>query len=186
MTGMMHSYDNTPRAVTANSTSRPFQPTSSHMEMNMPLFTSHSLTTSVPYQSGASAFAFDSLVNPYNMQQQFPVTYPTTISHSVTYPVTSPIQSMPTVREARNAFRVDRSSPPVKVETASPVQGNQLYSDGTFGDDFKQKADTAEGGLINFSTDVDTLMKEIQAKEKMKQIQPRVSHPKVRSLSLFV
>ncbi|KAH7122498.1 zinc finger protein-like protein OZF [Dendryphion nanum] len=183
MSGMMHPYDSTARTVTTSPASRSFQPTSSHMDMNMPLFSTHNLTTSVPYQSGAGAFAFDSLaVNPYNMQQQFPVSYNAPLSHSVSYPPASSIQPMPTVREARNPFHMERSSPPVKVETSSPVQPSQIYHDSGFGgEDFKPvKIDSGENSGIDFSTDVDTLMKEIQAKEKLKQSQPRAAPvPKV-------
>lgn len=181
MSGLMPSYDTSSRTVTNPPNSRPFQPTTSHMDLNMPLFSTHPLTTSVPYQSGA--FAFDSLsVNPYNMQQAFPVSYPPPLSHAVTYPGAQDMQPLPTVREARNGFPLERTTPPVKTETSSPIQPNQLFTESAYSEDYKPAASDSAEANINFSTDVDTLMKAIQAKQQ--SVQQRQPPPaKVRELS---
>ncbi|KAF2463757.1 zinc finger protein-like protein OZF [Lindgomyces ingoldianus] len=167
MSGMMSSYDNSSRTVTNPPTSRTFQATAAHMDISMPLFSAHTLTTSVPYQSGA--FAFDSLsVNPYNMQTTF--NYPPTLSHAVTYQGTTDLQPLPTVREARNGFPMERT-PPVKSETNSPIQPNQLYHDSSYSEQSSEPTENSSG--INFATDVDTLMRAIQAKSKQPAPPPR-------------
>ncbi|KAF2246982.1 hypothetical protein BU26DRAFT_567309 [Trematosphaeria pertusa] len=112
MPGLVPPYDAALRTATNPPTSRAFQATTSHMDMHMPMFSTHAMTTSVPYQSGA--FAFDSLlVNPYNMQQAFPVSYPPTMPQAISYPRTSEMHPLPTVREARNGFTIERT-PPVR------------------------------------------------------------------------
>ncbi|KAF2866523.1 zinc finger protein-like protein OZF [Massariosphaeria phaeospora] len=176
MSGLVPSYDTSSRTVTNPPTTRAFQPTTSHMDINMPLFPPHTMTTtSVPYQSGA--FAFESLaVNPYNMQQAFPVSYAPTLPHAVSYPGSSEMQPLPAVREARNAFSA--RTPPVKSESNSPVQPSQMYNDGLYVRDHKQsQADGRDGSGIAFATDVDTLMKAIQAKQSDPQPpEPPVVH----------
>ncbi|KAF2176261.1 zinc finger protein OZF [Zopfia rhizophila CBS 207.26] len=161
-------YEASSRPVTNPPTSRAFQATTTHMDIGIPIFPTHSMATCVPYQSGA--FAFDSLsVNPYNMQQAFNVSYPPALSHAATYPGTTGMQSLPTVREARNGFPVMERTPPVKSEASSPIQPSQLYNDVSYHEDYKpvptsESEDTSNG--ITFSTDVDTLMKAIQAQSK--------------------
>lgn len=153
------------RPVTNPSTSRSFQPTTSHVEMHgLPIFSTHAMTSSVPYQSGA--FAFDSLAtNPYNLQQAFPVTYPTTMTHNVSYPGVSDIQPLPTVRTARNGFANIRT-PMVKAESTSPVQSHHAISEGSYAEGYNRStSEPSEINNINFATDVDTLMRAIQAKQ---------------------
>ncbi|KAF2261193.1 zinc finger protein-like protein OZF [Lojkania enalia] len=179
MSSLVPSYENSSRTVSNPPTSRAYQATTTPLDINMPLFQPHTLTTSVPYQPGA--FAFDSLsVNPYNMQQAFPVSYPPSISHSTSYSGsgTTDIQPLPTVREARNAFPTERT-PTVKSESGSPIQTSQLFNDVSYSEDYKPapSRSTENGTGINFSTDVDTLMKAIQAKQKPNQ--PPPSPPKV-------
>ncbi|KAF2254006.1 zinc finger protein-like protein OZF [Trematosphaeria pertusa] len=166
MSGLVPPYDAASRTATNPPTSRAFQATTSHMDMHMPLFPTHAMTTtSVPYQSGA--FAFDSLsVNPYNMQQAFPVSYPPTIPQAVSYSGASEMHPLPTVREARNGFTIERT-PPVKSESGSPIQPSQMFNDTAYTGEYKRSdSEPQEPGRINFSTDVDTLMKAIQAKQK--------------------
>lgn len=181
MSGLVPSYDAS-RTVTNPPTSRAFQATSTHMDINMPLFSAHPLTTSVPYQSGA--FAFESLsVNPYNMQQTFPVSYPSGLPHAASYPGSTDIQSLPAVREARNGFAVGRTTPPVKTEASSPIQPSHLYDTAQYNEDYKPtNTDSTDNNGVNFSTDVDTLMKAIQAKLNPAP-QPQPQPPKVRNLS---
>jgi hypothetical protein len=135
--------------------------------MNMhglPIFSTPTMTTSVPYQSGA--FAFDSMpTNPYNMQQAFPASYPQAMSHSVSYPATSDIQPVPVVRTARNGFAGIRS-PAVKSESTSPIQSHHGINDMSYSEEYKRStSEPSEGSEPNFATHVDTLMKAIQAKQ---------------------
>ena len=179
MPGMVPSYDTSSRTVTNPPTSRAFQATTTPMDINMPMFQTHTLTTSVPYQSGA--FAFDSVsVNPYNMPQAFPMSYPPSQTLPVTYASNADIQQLPTVRDARNGYSLERT-PPVKSENSSPVQAISVYET-AYGEDYKQHAGSESGDAasnINFATDVDTLMRAIQAKQKSGPPRPQPP-PKVR------
>ncbi|KAF2657412.1 zinc finger protein-like protein OZF [Lophiostoma macrostomum CBS 122681] len=185
MSGLVSPYDASSRTVTHPPTSRGFQPTTSHMDINMPLFSAHPMTTSVPYQSGA--FAFDSLsVNPYNMQQTFPVHYPPTLPHAATYAGPADVQSLQAARDTRNEYAMERTTPPVKAEADSPAQPSHLYNDASYGEDYKptiaSTTNPADG--IDFATDVDTLMKAIQAKQRPSpHQQQRPLPPQVREIS---
>lgn len=159
---MMPQYDAT-RSVTSAPVSRSFQPTSTQMDMSMPLYTSNGLPTSAPYQSGG-AFAYDpASVNPYTMPQSS--YYSSSIPNPVSYPPSSDVQSLPTVRDGRNLF-----NPMVKAESTSPLQSNPIYnnsnSDTNYSADCKRSnSEPTESNTVNFSTDVDTLMRAIQAKQ---------------------
>jgi hypothetical protein len=168
---LMPSYDNAVRTVSNPPASRAFQ--STHLDLAMPMFQSHP-TTSVPYQPGA--FAFDSIaVNPYNMQQGFNMQYPTTMAQAVTYSTAADLQTMmPTAKDGRSSFSMIESTPPVKTEAASPIQPSQLYYDATYTDDSKQTSSESDSN-VNFSTDVDTLMKAIQAKSQQAKRQQQPS-----------
>jgi hypothetical protein len=151
---MMPPYD-TSRTVTNAPVSRSFQPTSTPMDINLPLFSTSGLSTSVPYQSGV--FAFDP-VNTYSMQQSS--YYSPNMPHAMAY-AASDVLSVPTVRDARNVF-----NPLVKSESTSPVQSNPMYNDTSYAAECKRStSEPTEGSGINFATDVDTLMRAIQAKQ---------------------
>ena len=122
------------------------------------------MTSSVPYQSGT--FAFDSLAtNPYNLQQAFPVTYPATIPQTMSYPAVSEIQPLPTVRTARNGF-ANMRNPVVKAESTSPVQSHHAINGLPYVENYQRStSEPSETNNINFATDVDTLMRAIQAKQ---------------------
>ena len=179
MSDFASSYEAPHRQPTHAPSSRPFQPATSHMDMHtLPIFSTQSMTTTVPYQSGV--FAYDSLAtNPYNMQQAFSVHYPTTMAQSISYAGTSGIQPLPAVRTARNGFAAVRP-PVVKSESTSPVQSHHTFTDPSYGGDYKRStSEPSENANINFATDVDTLMKAIQAK----QMNPAGAEPtKVRRL----
>ncbi|KAF1851143.1 uncharacterized protein K460DRAFT_28466 [Cucurbitaria berberidis CBS 394.84] len=161
LAGLMPSYDAS-RGVTAPPVSRNFQPTTTHMDINMPLFSTNGLTTSVPFQSGA--FAFDPIsTNPYNMQQ--PSFYTSNNLHNVSYARVPEVQPLPAVQGAGNTFMVDRI-PIVKCESSSPVQSNPLFNHTSYATECKRSSsEPSERSSINFVTDVDTLMKAIQAKQ---------------------
>lgn len=190
MAGMMPSYDATSRTITNPPTTRAFQATTTHMDITMPMFQTHGMTTSVPYQPGA--FAFDSLsVNPYNMQQAFNVSYSPAFQQPQQYPANGELQQLPTVRDARNAMSIPERTPIVKCEASSPVQPSQIFPDSTYHDEYKGGSspdgrDSQSG--INFSTDVDTLMRAIQAKSSAAQRpqQPKVHHHHQPSIAPIV
>ena len=171
LTNMMPSYDAS-RSTSNAPVSRSYQPTSSHMDISMPLYSANGLPTSVPYQSGA--FAYDPTpVNSYSMQQ--PSYYQSNIQHPVSYAPTSDVQQLPTVRDARNVF-----NNMVKSESTSPVQSNPMYNSTTYSADLKRStSEPTEGSSASFATDVDTLMRAIQAKQTTS---PPASEPKVSPL----
>jgi len=182
-TGMMPSYH---RATTTAPSQRGFPSTTSHMDLSMPLFSPNVLATSVPYQSGG-AFAYDS-VNPYNMQQSsvthssvpqsYPLNYSPNLSPPVSFAGTADSLPLPSVREVGNTFAVDGSHL-VKSESASPVQSQPLFNNASYTAECKRStSEPMESSSINFATDVDTLMKAIQAKQPtspQRQVVPKVS-----------
>lgn len=160
LTGLMPSYD-TSREVTSPPATRSYQPTTTHMDISMPLFSTNGLTTSVPYQSGA--FAFDPIPNAYAMQQTS--FYSPNIPQTVSYAAVPEVQPLATVRDARNAFPVGRM-PVVKAESTSPIQSNPMFNDTSYATECKRSSsEPSESSGINFATDVDTLMRAIQAKQ---------------------
>jgi hypothetical protein len=181
-TGMMPSY-NTQRTVNGNTSLRGFPPSTAHMDISLPLFTSNVLATSVPYQS-AGSFAYDASVNPYNMQQSsmsqsYPMNYPASMSPPISYAGSAESQSLPAVRDARSAYALDGTHV-VKSESTSPVQSNPMFNNTAYAMDCKRStSEPVEISSINFATDVDTLMKAIQAKHTASSQRPeplKVSH----------
>ena len=163
ISGLMSPYE-TPRSVTDSPVSRAYHPTTSHMDMGMPLFTTHAMTTSVPYQSGV--YAYDSMpVNPYNMQQTYPINYTSSVPQVMPYGSPSDAHALSAVREPRSVYPGDRHSM-VKAESTSPMQPSQVYHDMAYTRDPKRShSEPTESTSIEFATDVDTLMKAIQAKQ---------------------
>jgi hypothetical protein len=135
------------------------QPTST-VEMSLPLFSTNGLTSSVPYQSGA--FAFDPIpVNPYNMQQTYPMGYMADVPQNVSYTRSSLIQQMPAHQEGCPTFPPDSTS-----VTASPLQSSTSYHGSSYATELERsRSEPTEGTGTTFVTDVDTLMKAIQAKQ---------------------
>jgi hypothetical protein len=167
-TGMMPAY-NTQRSAVNTSSVRSFQPPSTHMDMSLPLFTANVLPTSVPYQPSGS-FTYDTSANPYNMQQgsmpqSYAMSYSSSMATAVSYPGRPDAQTLPTVREARHAFGLEGDHM-VKSESASPVQSSPMYNNASYAADCKRcSSEPVETTNINFATDVDTLMRAIQAKQ---------------------
>ncbi|KAF2028970.1 zinc finger protein OZF [Setomelanomma holmii] len=167
--GMMSPY--TAQRTTTNASSlRGYPPTTTQMDMSMSLFSPNVVATTVPYQS-SGGFAYN---DPYSIQQNsmqhanispnFSMHYQSNISPAVPFAGNPESQSLPPVREARNAFTVDNHL--VKSESASPVQSSQVFSDTAFVTDCKRStSEPAETTSANFATDVDTLMRAIQAKQ---------------------
>jgi hypothetical protein len=167
-TGMMTSYNDQRTAMDAPSL-RSYQPPTSQMDLSLPLFSANALATSVPYQSSGT-FAYDSSVNPYNIQQNglpqvYGLNYSSSMPSTVSYAGRSEPQSLPTVHDTRHAFSLNGNHM-VKSESASPVQSNPVFNDGAYMTSCKRSSsEPAESSNINFATDVDTLMKAIQAKQ---------------------
>lgn len=161
-TGIMSTYAH--RAISSAPLSRTYQPTTTHMEMSMPLFSANALSTSMPYQT--TGFAYDHVpLNPYNMQSSFGIPFSASLAPAVTYAESSVPQPHPTVHDARNAFSGIRVSE-VKAETTSPVQVNSTSNDMSYAVACKRStSEPAEAAEISFVTDVDTLMKAIQAQQ---------------------
>lgn len=178
LSGLMPPFE-TPRSVTNPPTSRAYHQATSGVEMSMPLFSTNNLSSSMPYQSGA--FAFDPVpVNPYNMQQAYPISYVADVPQNISYTRSSLAQQMPILQEARTPFSADQSS--LKSATASPLQSSSPYYGSPYGAELERtRSEPMEGAGINFSTDVDTLMKAIQAKQPDSQHIPQVT--KVRSFT---
>lgn len=172
LTNLVSSYD-VPRTITNPPEARNYHQTTSSMEMNMSLFSNNGLASSMPYQSGA--FAFDSVpVNPYNMQQAFPMGYVADVPQNISYTRSNLVQQMPTVQDTRNACSVDRHAS--KSTTASPLQSSPTYHQAHYGAELERsRSEPAEGSGINFATDVDTLMKAIQAKQSDAPRSPQVN-----------
>lgn len=158
------------------STSRPYQQPN-HIELSMNMFPTTSAPNMVPFTSGAYGFDLANM-GQYQVQQNYNINYTTSVQHTPTYP-TAPTElpsTIPHIREARNALPSLNRSPSVKTEDQSPIQSNQLYSDGSSDELKSGQADSALAG-VSFSTDVDCLMKAIQAKQKG----PQLPSPKVRA-----
>lgn len=161
MAGMMPSYDSPTKPATASTNSRAFQP--GHLDLTMPLFPSPGVS-SAPFNP--SVYGFDAMaVNPYNAQQPFSMTYPSAMGHGATYPGTTEISSsLVNPNEGRSTFPVLNRSSMIKVEARSPVNPSQIFAEPSSIEDYKgMSAGETEPA---FSTDVDTLMKAIQAKSK--------------------
>lgn len=139
---------------------RTYQQPTSTVEMSLPLFSTNGLTSSVPYQSGA--FAFDPIpLNPYNMQQTYPMGYMADVPQNVSYARSSLIQQMPAHHEGRPTFPTDSKS-----VTASPLQCSASFHGSPYATELERsRSEPTEGTGINFATDVDTLMRAIQAKQ---------------------
>ncbi|KAH7378497.1 zinc finger protein-like protein OZF [Phaeosphaeria sp. MPI-PUGE-AT-0046c] len=184
-TGMMPSY-NDQRTVMDAPSLRNYQPPTSQMDLSLPLFSANALATSLPYQT-SSTFAYESAVNPYNMQQtslsqSYGLNYSSSMASTGSYAGRSEPQPLPTVHDTRHAFSMGGAHL-LKSESASPVQSNPIFNDGTYVTSCKRSSsEPAESANINFATDVDTLMKAIQAKQTttpLKKEVAKVEEPKV-------
>jgi len=158
----------------ATPTTRPYQQPN-HIELSMNMFPTSSAPSMVPFTTGAYGFDLTNM-NQYQVPQNYNIGYSSAVQPAPAYQ-TAPteLSAIPHVREARNAVPSINRSPSVKTEAQSPVQQNQVFSEG--GEALRDsQADSSLGGVI-FSTDVDCLMKAIQAKQK----NPQPPSPKVRA-----
>jgi hypothetical protein len=147
------------------------------MDMHMPLYPTQNMTTTVSYQPGV--FAYDSIpVNPFSMQQSFPTSYTLNVSQAGSYSEVSAMQSQPPLCEPRNGFIMERT-PSIKTETLSPIRPVQVYNNASYNGEIKfERLETGQSNSgVTFNTDVDTLMKAIQAKQRpdtpVQHVEPR-------------
>jgi hypothetical protein len=160
--GMMPSYS-TQRHVTNAPSPRAYQATTTQIDISMPLFSPSIHATSVSYQSGA--YAFDHVTaNSYNMQPNFPVHYSTNMPPAVSYATSMDSQSLSSTGEARSTFTTNRT-PLVKSESNSPAQSSPVFSNISYAACKRSSSEPTENAEINFATEVDTLMRAIQAKQ---------------------
>lgn len=148
-------------------TSRPYQ--TSQMELNMPLFgAATSMAPSMSFQSGAYGFDL-SAMNQYPVQQPLNFSFQSQLQHATTFPQTSSEMSPSvTVTEARTNVPHVHRSPSVKSEP-SPIDDihTQVFPVPTEDSTPATTTEITEApGGIAFNTDIDCLMRTIQAKSQ--------------------
>jgi hypothetical protein len=131
------------------------QPSTTQMDMNSPLFSANTLPTSVPCQAGG-VFAYDSYVNPYNMQDSSS-SQPYSRNH---YSSLSLVPYGP-----HHDFSL-HGNHMVRSESASSLQSVPMYCNASYTTNCNRSpSEPTEATNPRFATDVDTLMKAIQAKQ---------------------
>ncbi|TKA69888.1 hypothetical protein B0A49_08009 [Cryomyces minteri] len=185
MSGFMPSYNLSSRSGSSYGSSRAFQ--GPHLDLTMPMLPSPSLLfNSMPFQN--YAYGFDTLpAPPFDMQRPFNTSFSAMpdFSQIVTYPEELPDyanQSLDTHTDSNSCVtNSDQRSPVVKAEVHSPVQPHQIFHDVYSVDtlDSSSPTESDDSNDTNFSTDVDTLMKAIQAKSRPTQQRQRNKSEKV-------
>jgi hypothetical protein len=138
--------------------SREYQPASNHMDVNVSLYSTNTLTRSVPYQAGAFVCAAPTTV-PVSLHdmQQTPYCLPQ-MPCLVSYTQSPDMQP---AHAPSNMF-----SPNIKSEDTPSPQSDQMYAIPLYVTESKLfTSEPTEGSGSNFATDVDTLMRAIQAKQ---------------------
>jgi hypothetical protein len=149
------------------------------MNIGWPLFSANVLPTSVPYQF-AGTFENDALVNTYmiqqsNMLQNYPMSYPTSMSPPVLYVGQIDPQLLSTVREARDGVTLDGTQL-VKSASPSPVHSNPMFNNAAYRTEcIRPTSEPVEMSGTNFATDVNTLMKAMQPTSSLEPELPKVS-----------
>jgi len=151
----------------APSSSRPYgQP---QLDLQMPMYPQTTVSGHIPFQQPAYSFDVNPMPQypvhppqqpPYVPFQAPPVQTPT--SYAPTHSdISAPV---PLVRDARNALPSISRSSPIKTEVTSPAHANASFSDN--GQDASKSNGSESGDAAPvFSTDVDCLMRAIQAKQ---------------------
>ncbi|KAF2666360.1 hypothetical protein BT63DRAFT_56870 [Microthyrium microscopicum] len=132
----------------------------SHVELQMPMFQPTSGPVSMPFQAGAYGFDITAM-NQYPVQQTYNMNYQHPVPPPASYPPNSNDISapVPLVRDARNALPSISREIPVKSEVHSPTHYNDHSTE-----TIKSSSPDDDGPSIVFTTDVDCLMRAIQAK----------------------
>ncbi|KAL1626658.1 DNA-binding transcription factor [Diplodia seriata] len=147
--------------------------TTSQIDQQLPFFQTCGPQTSVP--SYSTSFAYEPLdsTSAYSFNQGFGVNYQQNPQSSSSYlPHSSYPSGLP-----QSSYQLDSRGQPVKPELGSPVEPYQQMGDLSLsGEDYRMtssgESDSGSAG-INFNTDVDTLMRAIQAKQKTPEQQPQ-------------
>ncbi|KAJ4331903.1 DNA-binding transcription factor [Didymella glomerata] len=105
------------------------------------------------------------------MQQTYPIGYMVDVPQNVSYDRWSLLQQLPAQQVGCPTFPTDSKS-----ISASLLQSSTSYHGSSYGTELERsRSEPTEGTGINFATDVDTLMKAIQAKQHES---PQVSQAK--------
>lgn len=159
---MSASYESSQRLQTSHMVNMPSSQayTSAQIDGQLPFFQTCGPQTSMP--SYSTSFAYEPLdsTSAFGFSQNFGVNY-----HANSQPSSSYYQSsLP-----QSTYPLDSRGQPVKPEMGSPVEPYQQMGDlNLSGEDYRMTSsgESENGGAgINFSTDVDTLMKAIQSKQ---------------------
>ena len=195
MSSMFPHFDATARAPTAPPAQRAYPP--STVDLTMPMFQSHGFNGSLPFQQPSQYGYENHSQAQYGMQPTYGIHQSTQMPHQSTayQPSASVVSSLPQVRDARNAFPPVNRSPSVKTENPSPATATSTSSATVFAEpaainaaahQHEPPVKTETGSL--FATDVDTLMRMIQAKggseekeEEKQQQQQQVALPQEAS-----
>ena len=196
MPGLLPPFDATSRAPTAPPAQRAYPPAT--VDLAMPMFQSHGFNGQLPFQHPQQYGYENHAQAEYSMQPTYDMHPPTQIHHpSAGYqPANTVITNLPHVRDARNAFPPVNRSPSVKTENPSPATATSVSSAANFPDSATADSTIRQQGSpvktetgASFSTDVDTLMRMIQAKggseaDEEPQQRPAVAHvPAVSALA---
>jgi hypothetical protein len=153
--------------TSAPQSSRPYQP--NHVEMMMaPSFPPTSMAPGMSFQPGAYGFDLSATMNQYPVQQSYSMNLQQSVSQSTSY--TSAIGDtagpVSLVRDARNTLPAIARSPTIKSEISSPVHPPPPFAQSHVPEPLKSTTpDTSESGQPSFQTDIDRLMRAIQAKQ---------------------
>lgn len=161
MAGMMPTFDAPMRPTMNPPISESYA--APQLDLTMPMFQAPALEVPMSMQAGAYAFN-PNAASTYAMQQTLnSMAFPATLTHAATYPGGSDMIT-DAAQYRRNSIPMLHRSPSVKAEMHSPIQPSLLFNDPNFVDDYKHSSSSDSELGITFSTDVDILMKAIQAK----------------------
>jgi hypothetical protein len=129
--------------------------------MNLPLFSANLLPMSIPCQV-VESHAYNIVES--SIPQSCSIEYSTSL-YPVSYTATSAPQSLHTTREPHYDFSL-HGSHMVKSESMSPLYSAYMYNNVSYTANCKRfPPEPTEATTPRFATDVDTLMKAIQAKQ---------------------
>lgn len=167
VSGLPASYDSSQRLQSSQMVNMPSSQaySSAQLDHQLPFFQTCGPPTSMPAYS--TSFAYEPLdsSSAFSFNQSFGVGYQAGQPPSSSYLPNSSYQSaLP-----QSAYPLDGRGQPVKPEMGSPVEPYQQMGDLNLSSEDYRMASSGEsesgGAGIHFSTDVDTLMKAIQAKQ---------------------
>ena len=159
-TGLM-SFSGPSRVTNSTATSRPYQ--TSHVHLSVPMYPSAGMNNSIPMQSNSFGFGTMTTTQPSISTPYRSAFAP--LNHVATFP--GGVGSIPAIQQPqnlRNGYSSTERSPMVKSETEAPAQAHQMFYAANAAESAKLPSPAVSDKEIDFSTDVDTLMKAIQSK----------------------